>query len=116
MSARHLRKDGEYLESNKANNYGQEVLISDVLDAVECVKNETTDKKLVNVLDAGKVWCATTGGNQSIVRKTAGYASDGRVIYQDTNNSSVDFEVNAKPEIRRGGAKRPSWSSWKTAQ
>ena len=111
-----LRKDGEYLESNKANNYGQEVLISDVLDAVECVKNETTDKKLVNVLDAGKVWCATTGGNQSIVRKTAGYASDGRVIYQDTNNSSVDFEVNAKPEIRRGGAKRPSWSSWKTAQ
>lgn len=111
-----LREDGHYLESNHANNYGQEVLKSDVLDAVDCVKNETTDKRLAADVDAGKIWCSGTGGNESIVRKIASTEKDGRKVYQDTNNTSEDFEVNAAPAIRRNGAKRPSWSTWTSAQ
>ncbi|MBQ7269697.1 MAG: DUF4876 domain-containing protein [Bacteroidales bacterium] len=107
-----LRKDGEYLESDKANNYGQEILISDVFDAIDCVKNATTDKKLPDVLDAGKIFCATTGNNQSIVRKVASTLEDGRKVYQDTNNTTEDFEVVTPPAIRRDGAKRPSWATW----
>lgn len=111
-----LRKDGHYLESNAPNNYGQEVLKSDVLDAVDCVKNETADKRLPADIDAGKIWCKGTGGNQSIVRKVASTEKDGRKVFQDTNNTSEDFEVNPAPAIRRNGAKRPGWSTWTTAQ
>lgn len=111
-----LRKDGKYLESNKPKNYGQEVLKSSVLDAVDCVSKETDDKRLPSDIDAGKIWCKSTGGNQSIVRKVASTSKDGRKIYKDTNNTSEDFEISNKPEIRRNGAKRPSWSTWNTAQ
>lgn len=113
-----LRKDGEYLESDKPNNYGQEVLIADVFDAIDCVKNATTEKKLPTSLDAGKIFCATTGGNQSIIRKVAKTLEDGRKIYQDTNNTTEDFEVVSFPELRRNDAKRPSWATWghETAQ
>ena len=112
-----LRKDGEYLESNQANNYGQEVLKADVLDAVDCLKTENPDdKRLESVLDAGWIKCETTGGNQSIVRKIAETLPDGRIRLQDTNNTTEDFTVEGKPEIRRYGVKRPSWSTWTTAQ
>ena len=112
-----LRKDGEYLESNHANNYGLEVLKADVLDAVDCLKTENPDdKRLENVLDAGWIKCETTGGNQSIVRKVEETLPEGRIKLQDTNNTTEDFTVDGKPEIRRYGAKRPSWSTWTTAQ
>lgn len=112
-----LRKDGEYLESNHANNYGQEVLKADILDAVDFLKTENPDdKRLESELDAGWIKCNTTGGNQSVVRKVAGTREDGSIILQDTNNTSEDFTVSDKPEIRRDGAKRPSWSTWTTAQ
>ena len=112
-----LRKDGEYLESNHANNYGLEVLKADVLDAVDCLKTENPeDKRLEGQLDAGWIRCETTGGNQSIVRKIAETLEDGRIVLQDTNNTTEDFTVDGKPEIRRYGVKRPSWSTWTTAQ
>lgn len=112
-----LRKDGEYLESNHANNYGLEVLLTDVLDAVDCLKTDNpADKRLNKVLDAGWIRCETTGSNQSIVRKVAESLPDGRIRLQDTNNTSEDFTVNDKPEIRRYDVKRPSWSTWTTAQ
>ncbi len=112
-----LRKDGEYLESNHANNYGLEVLKTDILDAIDLLKTENPDdKRLEPVLDAGWIKCATTGGNQSVVRKVESTRADGSIILQDTNNTTVDFTVNDKPEIRRYGVKRPSWSTWTTAQ
>ena len=112
-----LRKDGEYLESNHANNYGLEVLKSDILDAVDCLKTENPDdKRLPGDLDAGWIMCSTTGGNQSIVRKVSETLPDGRIVLQDTNNTTEDFSVNDTPEIRRYGVKRPSWSNWTTAQ
>lgn len=115
--SRPLRKDGEYIESNHANNYGLDILKADVLDAVDCLKTENPeDKRLENVLDAGWIKCNPTGGNQSIVRKVAKTLEDGRIVLQDTNNTTEDFEVNDSPQIRRYGVKRPSWSSWTTAQ
>lgn len=110
-------KDTDYIESsNAANNTAREVLKSDVLDAVDCVKNDTADKRLDVALDAGKIWCEGAYSKQSIVRKEASKKEDGRIIYQDTNNSSEDFLVSKNPEIRSNGAKRPSWSTWTTAQ
>lgn len=112
-----LRKDGEYLESNHANNYGLEVLKKDILDAVDCLKTENPDdKRLEPDLDAGWIKCETTGGFQSIVRKVASTREDGSIVLQDTNNTSEDFTVNDAPEIRRYGVHRPSWSTWTTAQ
>ncbi|MDR0582207.1 MAG: DUF4876 domain-containing protein [Prevotellaceae bacterium] len=37
---------------------------------------------------------------------------DGRNIYQDTNNTTNDFEVQDTPAIRRNGANKPSWNTW----
>ena len=112
-----LRKDGEYLESNHANNYGLEVLKTDVLDAIDLLKSENPDdKRLESELDAGWIKCATTGGNQSVVRKISGKRENGSIILQDTNNTTEDFTVSDSPRIRRDGAKRPGWSNWTTAQ
>lgn len=108
-----LRKDGEYLESdNAANNFGQEVLKSDILDAVETLNKDTSPKRLENDVDAGFVVCATTGGNQSIVRKKSGTNVLGFIKYQDTNNTTEDFEIDGKPEVRRDGARKPAWNTW----
>lgn len=112
-----LRKDGEYLESNHANNYGLEVLKADILDAIDLLKTENPDdKRLEPELDAGWIKCETTGGNQSVVRKVGSTRDDGSIVLQDTNNTTEDFTVSDKPEIRRYGVKRPSWSTWTTAQ
>lgn len=64
-------------------------------------------------MDAGYVCCSGDYSNESIVRKVADTKEDGRVVYQDTNNSFSDFEVSAEPQIRRGGAGTPSWNTWK---
>lgn len=110
-------KNTDYIESsNVAPNTAREVLKSDVLDAVDCVKNSTADKRLETTLDAGKIWCSGMYVKESIVRKEASKKEDGRIIYQDTNNTSEDFTVSKNPEIRANGAKRPSWSTWTTAQ
>jgi hypothetical protein len=63
-----------------------------VLDAVEVVRieEEKRHKRLPAALDAGKVWCSGTYVSESIRRKVK-QIIDGKVIYQDTNNSSEDF-------------------------
>jgi len=73
-------------------------------------------KKLNDIFDAGKIWCSNSYTGESVIRKIKEKKADGRIIYIDTNNSSNDFEVSPRPEIRRNGAKRPSWSNWTTAQ
>ena len=89
----------------------------DVLDAIDLLKSENPDdKRLESELDAGWIKCATTGGNQSVVRKISGKRENGSIILQDTNNTTEDFTVSDSPQIRRDGAKRPGWSNWTTAQ
>jgi len=105
-----------------------------VLDAVEFGSSEAAKsyKRVRGVLDAGMVYMpikesAWGPGNTYIghgaVRKKVGENADGTPIIQDTNNSTEDFiRVNdgteaapvwnygLVPQIRRFGAKMPSWS------
>lgn len=111
-----LRADGEYLAStNYSTTYGQEILKEDVFDAFEYMPSSKTSdsKRLPSTLDAG--WASTTNyAFTSIYRKTSSITDDGRYIYQDTNNTTDDFEYSDEPEIRRNGANRPSWATWTT--
>ncbi len=91
------------------------ISIDEVIDAVELVgnANQVQLKRVPAVLDAG---AATVGGtylSMSVARKVKSTLTDGRVIFYDTNNSSNDFEVMNTPQIRRYGAKAPSWNTWK---
>ena len=49
---------------------------------------------------------------ESIARKIKETRPDGTKVYQDTNNTSNDFEVKKDPQVRRYGAKVPSWNTW----
>lgn len=69
-----------------------------VIDAVEAVRAEENKrhKRIPDELDAGKVWCSGTYVSESIRRKVK-QIIDGKVIYQDTNNSSNDFLGSQTP-------------------
>lgn len=69
-----------------------------VIDAVEVVRAEENKryKRIPDELDAGKVWCSGTYVSESIRRKVK-QIIDGKVIYQDTNNSSNDFLGSQTP-------------------
>ncbi len=74
-----------------------------VLDAVDCIADESKylDKKFPASIDAG---FATVGAGwiaKSVARKIKETTPEGRIIFQDTNNSSEDFEVMDTPQIRR---------------
>lgn len=95
------------------------VPVSNVLDAVETVRDETqvANKRIPTSLDASCIWVIGDDGStgmqlkKTVSRKVLVNDNDGRVILQDTNNSSEDFEI-LSPEIRRYGAKVPSWNTW----
>ena len=64
-----------------------------VIDCIECVKDANSPKRVPNELDNGK--CYIPGdrySGRSIIRKKTG-TTDGRTVYQDTNNSAEDIEV-----------------------
>lgn len=69
-----------------------------VIDAVEVVRIEEDKryKRIPSDLDAGMVWCSGTYVSESIRRKVK-QIIDGKVIYQDTNNSSEDFLGSQTP-------------------
>ncbi|MDR2358244.1 MAG: DUF4876 domain-containing protein [Prevotellaceae bacterium] len=92
---------------------GVAIPISLILDAVETVDNETKVqlKRIPVVLDAGATFVGATYVSKSVARKIK-ETKDGRNVYQDTNNSTNDFEVKDTPEIRRNGAGKPSWNTW----
>lgn len=92
----------------------REIPVEWILDGVNAVSDETMIqyKGLPDNIDAGTIWVDEAYSGQSIARKISETREDGRVIYMDTNNTSNDFEVMDKPEIRRNGAKIPSWNTW----
>ena len=106
-------------ELNDGVMYSYPVKADRILDAVECVRDETqvANKRVPDVLDSGAIWLtdengeAATGLGRSIVRKVSSTLEDGRVILQDTNNSSSDFECMTA-QARRYGAGIPSWNTW----
>jgi hypothetical protein len=69
-----------------------------VIDAVEEVQTDPTKqfKRLPTSLDAGKVFCSGTYVSKSIRRKVDKIIN-GKVVYKDTNNSSVDFLSEQTP-------------------
>lgn len=91
-----------------------EVLITDVLDGVEVIGDETrlSTLGLPNAIDAGYIIGPESYTGKSISRKVASTTEDGRKIYVDTNNTTNDFEINDSAELRRNGAGVPSWNTW----
>ena len=90
------------------------VPIQSIIDAVECLAsmNSINLKRVPILLDAGAVSVEETYNGKSASRVVREVKEDGRVVYQDTNNSTEDFEINDTPVIRRNGAKAPSWNTW----
>lgn len=109
-------KNEDFITATNAdyNGVGREVLISDVIDAVQTVSDETGMNVLglPKVLDAGAIWCSGQYVGESIARKIKETRPDGTNVYQDSNNTTNDFEVKTDPQVRRYGAKTPSWNTW----
>lgn len=76
---------------------------SSILDAVDCLKDNSVskEKRFPAVFDAGYATVLETYNGKSIARKILQTTTDGRIIFQDTNNSSEDFEVMDRAMIRR---------------
>lgn len=68
-----------------------------VVDAVEALRSDTDGafKRIPVSLDAGFAHVTDTYTGESIIRKSS--TVDGNTVYQDTNNSSQDFEVLSTP-------------------
>lgn len=100
--------------NDEGNGEAKEILISDIIDAVQAVSDESgmSVLGLPVSLDAGAIWCSGVYVGESIARKIKETRPDGTNVYQDTNNTSNDFEVKKDPQVRRYGAKVPSWNTW----
>lgn len=109
-------KNEDFITATNADYQGtaREIAISDVIDAVQAVNNESgmSVLGLPTALDAGAIWCSGSYVGESIARKIRETRPDGTKVYQDTNNTSNDFEVKKDPQLRRYGAKVPSWNTW----
>ena len=88
--------------------------VGDIYDAVECIPtSEDLDmKRIPGILDSGAASVDGYYNGKSVSRKVVDYREDGTPIFQDTNNSTADFEVFDAPMIRRHDVKRPAWSPW----
>ncbi len=109
-------KNEDFITATNAdyNGTAREVPISEIIDAVQTVSDESgmSHLGLPTVLDAGGVWCSGIYVAESIARKIKETREDGTIVYQDTNNTTDDFEVKTDPQVRRNGAKVPSWNTW----
>ena len=93
--------------------------ISYVLDAVECINNESyaDAKRIPAVLDAGITWVGKTYCGLGVARKVMVENGDtlrrdnGALIFQDTNNSTDDFERGVVPVLHRYNTGVPSWNA-----
>ena len=106
------------LSTTKATLYAK-IPIRYVLDAVEAIDNEskTSSKRLPGVLDAGITWVGATYNGLGVCRKLSVndngeplQRENGAYIYQDTNNSTDDFERGVVPVLRRNNAGMPEWN------
>ncbi len=76
----------------------KQVPLSYVIDAVDLIQNATVTntKRFPPTLDAGFATVSGTYLSASVIRKLK-TVFDGITIYQDTNNSTEDFEINNAP-------------------
>lgn len=114
-----FRNNGEVSEDNSAyiQGYSNKYYIvppSIVIDGVDCMRDESSAnwKRLPTTIDAGSTWVGGLRVNKSVSRKVDDIV-DGRYIFQDTNDSSDDFEIMEDgPVVRRYGTGVPSWNTW----
>lgn len=99
------------LRTSAAKLYAK-IPIEYVLDGVEAIDNENLAdaKRMPGVLDAGFTTVGATYNSLSVARKKIAENPDGTPILQDTNNSTDDFDSKLVPQLRRHGAKMPSWN------
>ena len=110
-----LKNDEFILASNVENTVAaREIAIADILDAVQAGSDETRASTLglPTVLDAGFQYLGASYLGKSIARKKTGETEDGRPIFQDTNNTTNDFEIFDTPQVRRYDVGVPSWNNW----
>ncbi|MBE6199996.1 MAG: DUF4876 domain-containing protein [Rikenellaceae bacterium] len=90
--------------------------LADIYDAVECIPTsaDMNMKRVPGILDSGATTVDGYYNGKSVSRKIDSYREDGTPIFQDTNNSSVDFEVCDAPMIRRHNVKQPAWGGPRT--
>lgn len=110
-------KNEDFLVATNADNslaVAREIPISCIIDAVQAVSDESgmSVLGLPTSLDAGAIWCSGNYVGESIARKIKETRPDGTNVYQDSNNTTNDFEVKKNPQVRRYGAKVPSWNTW----
>ena len=110
-------KNEDFLVATNADNslaVAREIPISCIIDAVQAVSNESgmSVLGLPTSLDAGAIWCSGSYVGESIARKIKETRPDGTNVYQDSNNTTNDFEVKKDPQVRRYDAKVPSWNTW----
>ncbi|MDY3980023.1 MAG: DUF4876 domain-containing protein [Tidjanibacter sp.] len=107
-------KNSDFIVAEGTSTQAREIPMEWVVDAVEAIADETcvSKKGLPTVLDSGYIWVSGSYSGESISRKISETKDDGRVVYQDTNNTTNDFEVQKPPVIRRNNAGVPSWNTW----
>lgn len=107
------------LSKPNSKTYYAKIPVKYVLDAVECIDNESmvNAKRVPAVLDAGMTWVGSTYCGLSVARKPSvdengNYIKrdNGAMIFQDTNNSTDDFDRGLVPQLRRYGTGIPSWN------
>ena len=69
-------------------------------------------KRIPTYMDAGITSTGGTYVTTALCRKVVSTRADGTPIYQDTNNSTNDFEPQTELMLRRHGEKAPAWSNW----
>lgn len=91
-------------EPNTTSNIQfKSVPVGVIIDGVDCVPNAnvTADKKrLPTSVDAGMTTTGAIYSGKSVRRKVK-QVIGGQTIFQDTNNSSLDFEINNTPSPRK---------------
>lgn len=89
---------------NNAGNMVTSIKIPNeyIYDAVELgYKDNFYRKSLSSSLDMGYSYTLATYNGKSIRRKIDHIALDGRVVYQDTNNSTLDFWTSRTPSPKQ---------------
>lgn len=101
--ADYVIKNMDIRKNNSGKNTTAVRLDNDkVLDAVDMGHPDKIKVKTISPsLDLGFAYCSETFNGKSIRRKVSHVESDGRVVYQDTNNSSVDFISDADPQPKQ---------------
>ena len=89
--------------SGSSTTYFAKIANKYILDAVEVLQDEARAiyKRFPTELDAGYTYVVSGSGSGKCIRRKIKEITNGRVIYQDTNNSTEDFlkDVDPRPKI-----------------